>query len=358
MEDGTLAARRSTSERHRERRINAPARRGVVLGVLLLAAAFAVAFRDGYAQTSVLDPAGPRAERIATLWWVMFVLGTGVFVVVMLLLVFALLVRGRRRTDPESREAENGTRPILIGVAISAVIMVGVFAFTLWTQLSLTEPARAADLTIEVVGNQWWWEVRYPDEGVVTANELHIPVGAPVSVLLTTDDVIHSFWVPRLTDKMDLIPGRTNQLWFQADEPGTYLGECAEFCGVQHAWMQFRVVAVPDEEFATWLDGQREAASEPQPESLLQEGQQIFLGSACVYCHTVRGTNASGQLGPDLTHVASRQTLAAGRLENTVGNLTAWIVDPQAIKPGNLMPATNLDSEELQALVAYLMSLD
>jgi cytochrome c oxidase subunit 2 len=203
------------------------------------------------------------------------------------------------------------------------------------------------------VGNQWWWEVRYPDEDVVTANELHIPVGVPVTVNLTTDDVIHSFWVPRLTDKMDLIPGRTNALWFQADEPGTYLGECAEYCGLQHAWMQFRVIAVPQEEFGAWLDGQREAATAPQPESLLQEGQQLFLGSACVYCHTVRGTNASGQFGPDLTHLASRQTLAAGRLENNLGNLTAWIVDPQAIEPGTVMPTLGVTPEEARDMAAY-----
>jgi cytochrome c oxidase subunit 2 len=156
---------------------------------------------------------------------------------------------------------------------------------------------------------------------------------------------------------MDLIPGRTNELWFQADEAGTYLGECAEFCGIQHALMQFRVIAEPRDDFAVWLDTQRDAASAPVPDTLREAGQQIFLSSACVACHTVRGTNASGTVGPDLTHLASRQTLAAGTLDNTIGNLTAWIVDPQAIKPGTIMPATDFDPEDLQALVAYLLSL-
>jgi cytochrome c oxidase subunit 2 len=339
-----------------------PARRGrgpVVQGAMLAAlagvAAFGFTLADGRAQTSVLDPAGPRAERISTLWWVMFALGTAVFVIVLALLVIALL-RGRRRASDPS-PADNGTRPILVGVLISAVIMIGLFAYTLMTQRSLAEPAQG-DVLIEVVGNQWWWDVRYPDADVRTANEVHIPVGVPVTVRLTTEDVIHSFWVPRLSEKMDLIPGRANDLTFQADEPGTYLGLCAEFCGLQHAWMQFRVIAVPEQEFTAWLDEQRAPAAEPVPNSIVQEGQQLFLGSACVYCHTVRGTNASGTLGPDLTHLASRQTLGAGVLENNLANLSAWIIDPQGVKPGNLMPSTNLSAEELQAVVAYLRSLD
>jgi cytochrome c oxidase subunit 2 len=356
MEAGTTRSAPPRRNRHREAgAFNAKAK-GIVLALTIAIACVGLASADGRAQTSMLDPAGPRAARIADLWWVMFILGSAVFLVVMLFLVFALLVRGRRHG--QTRDGENVTRPILIGVVISAVIMIGVFAFTIWTQLSLAEPAAASEMVIEVVGNQWWWEVRYPDEDVVTANEVRIPTGVPVTIKLTTDDVIHSFWVPRLTDKMDLIPGRTNELWLQADESGTYLGECAEFCGLQHALMQFRVIAEPPEEFAAWLENQRQDVSDPVANSLLQEGQQIFLGSACVYCHTVRGTNASGDLGPDLTHLASRQTLAAGTLDNNLGNLTAWIVDPQAIKPGNLMPNTNLDAEELQALVAYLMSLD
>lgn len=329
-----------------------------MLALLLLAGTLALTLHEVHAQTSMLDPAGPRAAHITTLWWVMFILGLAVFLIVMMFLVFALLVRGRRYGDVAAVATNRETRPILIGVIISAVIMIGVFGFTLWTSRSLAEPATPADITIEVAGYQWWWEVRYPDEHVITANELHIPVGVPVTIKLTTDNVIHSFWVPRLSDKMDLIPGRTNEIWLQADEPGSYLGECAEFCGIQHALMQFRVIAEPEDEFEAWLEAQRAPADTLAADSFLMEGQQLFLGSACVYCHTVRGTNASGTLGPDLTHVASRQTLAAGTLDNNVGNMAAWIVDPQGIKPGNHMPGTDLDGEDLQSLVAYLMSLD
>jgi len=346
----------SASQRCHEGRTLGTSAKGIVLALVLSVAAIALTNRYSRAESSIFDPAGPRAARIADLWWVMFGLGVAVFVIMMALLVIALL-RGRRHTGTVLQDNDNGTRPILIGVLLSAVIMIGVFGYTLWTTRSLARPTAAADLTIEVAGNQWWWEVRYPDDDVVTANELHIPVGVPVTVKLTSDNVIHSFWVPRLTDKMDLIPGRTNELWFQADEAGTYLGECAEFCGIQHALMQFRVIAEPRDDFAAWLDTQRDAASAPVPDTLREAGQQIFLSSACVACHTVRGTNASGTVGPDLTHLASRQTLAAGTLDNTIGNLTAWIVDPQAIKPGTIMPATDFDPEDLQALVAYLLSL-
>jgi cytochrome c oxidase subunit 2 len=321
---------------------------------MFVATGAALTVRHGSAETSVLDPAGPRAARIAELWWVLFGVGTSVFLAVMAVLLFALW--RARRDAPDPHDLENGTRPILAGVVLSSVLMVGVVAFTLWTQRSLAQPTQDAALTIEVEGKQWWWEIRYPDDDVVTANELHIPTGTPVAVRLTTDNVIHSFWVPQLTDKMDLVPGRVNELWFQADEPGTYRGFCAEFCGIQHTFMQFIVVAEPRDAFATWLEDQAAPATEPTDE-LLQEGQRVFFSSACMACHTVRGTDASGVVGPDLTHLASRQLLAAGARDNTADNLAAWIADPQAIKPGNFMPTIALDADALRALVAYLMSL-
>jgi cytochrome c oxidase subunit 2 len=272
-----------------------------------------------------------------------------------------LLVAIFRRRQPGAAEGGffSGTTFVaLAGAVIPFVVLMVVFGVTLRALIALAEPNEPAPLTIDVVGHQFWWDVRYPNEGVVTANEIHIPTDQPVTLNLTGGDVIHSFWVPQLAGKMDLIPGKTSTIWLQADEPGEYRGQCAEFCGIQHAHMAFLVIAQPQDEFAAWLDRQRQPSSEPAPDSLVERGEQIFLGSACVYCHAVRGTEASGELGPDLTHLASRRTLAAGTLENNLGNLAGWISDPQSIKPGNAMPATNLGSEELQALLAYLMSLE
>jgi cytochrome c oxidase subunit 2 len=200
--------------------------------------------------------------------------------------------------------------------------------------------------------------VRYPDQEFVTANEIHIPTDQPVQVRLTSDDVIHSFWIPELHGKMDMIPGVTNTFWIEASEPGIYWGVCTEFCGIQHAKMAFPLVAKPAEEFAAWVESQQQPAPAPETE-LTQNGQEIFLNSACIYCHAVEGTNATGDLGPDLTHFASRLTLGAGAFENNMGNLSGWIVDPQQMKPGNLMPASSdLTGPELQALLAYLATLE
>ncbi len=332
-------------------------RASLLLGVFLTAGLLLGAC--GQEGPSILDPQGPRSERIADLWWVLFALGTAVFVVVIALVLLAIF-RGQPgpRPDPSSNGWFAGTTFVgIAGFAIPLVILAAVFGFTLWTLSALADPDEPTSLTIEVLGHQWWWEVHYPEEGVVTANEIHIPAGQPVELKLTAPDVIHSLWVPELSGKTDLIPGKTNTMWLEANEPGEYRGQCAEFCGIQHANMAFLVIAQPPDEFAAWIAEQREPADEPAVGSIIQRGQQIFLGSACVYCHTVNGTNASGRLGPDLTHLASRQTLAAGTIENNLGNLSGWVVDPQAIKPGNKMPATNLTAEELQALMAYLMSL-
>lgn len=309
---------------------------------------------------SMLDPRGPRAAEIASLWWIMFGLGALVFLVVMGMLLWGLF--GRRRNQQDERgvidePANLGPRFITVaGAIIPAVIILIVFLFTLRTLAVLAAPNEPSRLLIEVVGYQWWWEVRYPDQQVTTANEIHIPIGRPVEIALTSGDVIHNFWVPQLMGKIDMNPGQTNTVWLEAAEPGVYYGVCAEFCGIQHAKMQFVVVAETEEQFAAWLARQRQPAPEPV-DPLVRQGQQIFLGSACIYCHRVAGTNATGNLGPDLTHLASRLTLGAGVIENNRGNLAGWIVNPQTIKPGNKMPATNLSGPELQALLAYLETL-
>ncbi|HEV2106684.1 MAG TPA: cytochrome c oxidase subunit II [Thermomicrobiales bacterium] len=331
--------------------------RGVVLGGALAITVVLLAGCQPEDSPSALDPRGPRAERIADLWWLMFWLGTAVFVVVMGFLAYATF-RAWRRGVADGEPTDRHANPFLAGaMAVTVLVILVVLGFSLWTSRLLVEPDEPPALTVDVIGNQWWWEVRYPEVDAITANEIHIPVGEPVRVRLLSDDVIHSFWIPELSGKLDLLPGITNEFWIEADEPGTYLGECAEFCGIQHAHMAFLVVAEPRERFDLWLTGQVEPASFVA-DPLVERGQDIFLTAGCAACHTVRGTAADGEIGPDLTHLASRETIAAGMLENNLGNLMGWIADPQAIKPGNHMPNLPLAPEELEAVVAYLLSLE
>ena len=326
---------------------------GILAGTILLCLLLAACARS----PSVLDPAGPAAARIALLSWIVFVLGGAVYLAVMILLFIALF-RQRRRDAEAQREASDGRNMVIFGgIVFPAVILVIVYGLTLGTMAALRTPETADELVIEVIGHQFWWEVRYHNQHFTTANELHIPVGQAVTIKLSSEDVIHSFWVPELHGKLDLVPGDVNSFWLQADEAGEYWGACAEFCGIQHAKMQLVVVAEPEAEFLTWIEQQQQPAPEPV-DPLVQQGQQIFFGSGCVYCHTIEGTNASGDLGPDLTHLASRRTLAAGALNNNRGQLAGWITDPQHVKPGNLMPPTALSGAELQALLAYLETLE
>jgi cytochrome c oxidase subunit II len=323
--------------------------RSLVVGSTVLALVLAGCSTNTYA----LDPAGPAAARIADLWWLMFTLATLVFVGVMGLLLLALF-RRRSTSEPEQPPANSNLFIIGGGVVLPVVVIALLISLTLGTLNALAD--RPAELTIKITGWQWWWDVEYPDQQFYTANEIHIPVGVPVRLELTSGDVVHNFWVPQLHGKFDLIPGRTQEIWIQADEPGVYGGVCAEYCGLQHANMRFVVVAEPADQFATWLEQQQQPAALPQDDLLLR-GQQIFLGSACVYCHAISGTNANSRFGPDLTHLASRQTLAAGILENNRGNLAGWILNPHTIKPGNKMPPVAPEGEDLQALLAYLESL-
>jgi cytochrome c oxidase subunit 2 len=310
----------------------------------------------GCAAPSVLAPQGPAAERIAGLWWIMFGLAGAIYGAVLALLLIGLFRRRRVEHESERHPHPEGWVWILGGgVALPVAVLILLFVLTLGTMASLAAPPGDA-LTVEMIGRQWWWEVRYPDAQVTTANEIHIPAGRPVRLLLTSADVIHSFWAPELHGKLDLVPGRTNTFWIEARRPGIYRGFCAEYCGHQHANMAFLVIAEPPDQFATWLDGQRRPAP-PPADPLAQQGQQVFLRSACAFCHTIRDTSAARDSGPDLTHLADRRTIAAGTLENTRDNLADWIRNPQAIKPGNRMPPPDLTADELQALVAYLQSL-
>lgn len=309
-----------------------------------------------------LDPKGAGAREIAGLWWLMATLGTIVFLVVIGLLLTAVVRNAHRNRDetiPQLlRDIPEGRPWIWFGgILVPAVIIASVYFFDLRTHSALASASSDNTTVIEVIGHQWWWEVRYPDQEITTANEIHIPVGEPVVIRLRTADVIHSFWVPELHGKMDLVPGQDNQIILQADTAGIYRGICAEFCGRQHAKMQFLVIAEDRGEFAAWAERERQPSFQPDDERL-RSGQQVFLGSSCVYCHTVRGTNATANIGPDLTHIASRMTIAAGTLKNNPGNMAAWIVDPQHIKPGNLMPPSSMSGEELQLMLDYIMSLE
>lgn len=304
---------------------------------------------------STLNPQGPAAARISDLTWVLFVVGGAVYVIVMALLLYALF---RRRATTQSSGPPGRERWIIWGgIGLTAVVLLLIFGFAVNTLVAIARPDTADQLTVEVTGHQWWWEVHYPDEGVTTANEIHIPTGEPLEIKLKSQDVIHSFWVPELHGKLDLVPGQTNTFWLQADQDGEYWGICAEYCGIQHAKMQFVVVAQPPAELERWLQAQSQPAVTPtEPQAV--RGQEVFMEANCGECHTIAGTAAGGELGPDLTHLASRRTLAAGVVENNRGNLGGWIIDPHGIKPGNLMPATPLSGEDLQALLAYLEILE
>jgi cytochrome c oxidase subunit 2 len=302
----------------------------------------------------VLAPAGEGARRIADLAWFLFVAGAIVFVAVMV--TFALAIRAGQRAPERAAEERAGRRfQLIAGGAVPALIVVVLFVVTLRAMPALSTVASSAVSDVEIIGRQWWWEVRYPRLGIVSANEVHIPVGSPVRVTVRSNDVIHSFWVPRLHGKIDLVPGRTNTMRIDATRAGTYRGQCAEYCGLQHARMVLRVVAHDSASYANWT--LREGApAAPPADTVAAAGMRVF-DRVCASCHAVRGTLAAVTRGPDLTHIASRMTLAAGTLPNTRDNLAAWIADAQRIKPGNGMPSMNLDAADLRAVVAYLESL-
>ena len=332
------------------------ARTAAVLAVLLLAGC------DGW--QSALETGGSQAEDIRDLFNIFLAVCAAVWILVALSLAFGLL---RRRPAPAGPlELEEGTerrteRIITVLILATAVILVALTALSFLTGRSLAAlQGREDALSIKLIGHQFWWEVQYQDPEparvLTTANEIHIPVGRPVRLVLTSTDVIHSFWVPSLHGKRDLITGRDNELWLRADRAGTFRGQCAEYCGMQHAHMGLLVVAHPPENFEAWRAAQLQPALPPEDEER-RRGQLVFETRACVMCHTIRGTAANGKVAPELTHLASRQFIAAGTLPMTRGALGAWIADPQSVKPGNHMPLVSLDPPEFQALLSFLMGL-
>lgn len=301
---------------------------------------------------SALDPAGPNAAAIAHLTWLMFGGGALIFLLVMALTAQALWL-GRSRRFIASQAAV-----IAGGVALPVVVLSSLLVYGLVVAREIV--GQPAAMSIHVVGEQFWWRIYYQRENgarIEIANEIHIPVGRPVEFTLTTADVIHSFWIPKLGGKLDMIPGQTNRMVLQADTPGVYRGQCTEYCGAAHALMAFDVVARPAEEFEAWLAGQGKDAPEPA-EPLLRRGRDLFLAAGCGACHAVRGTAATGRIGPDLTHVGGRRSIAAGTYPNNKGTLAGWIASSQHLKPNNRMPDFNIfTGEELRAVAGYLESL-
>ncbi|MBO8140631.1 MAG: cytochrome c oxidase subunit II [Firmicutes bacterium] len=352
--------------------------RGLILGGLLLA--FLPSQAAMAAPQYWLDPAGPVAEMQGRLFLLTLWIMIGIFVTVSGVLVYTL-VRFRAKGAAAAGSAPGGAaarresaaageqdlppqiegshKLELVWTLIPFLLLIVIAIPTVRYSFALAADPEGDPIKVRVVGHQWWWEFQYPELGIVTGNEMRIPVGRPVELVIESDDVIHKFWVPKLAGKMDAIPGRVNRMWFQADEPGVYYGQCAEMCGTHHANMRLRVVALPPAEFEQWADnwGRGPVVTSEAERQAVERGRQVFETRACFGCHSIEGTAARGVAGPNLTDIGLRTTLAAGILENTPENLARWIDDPQSVKPGALMPRVGLTDSELNDVVAYLRSL-
>jgi cytochrome c oxidase subunit 2 len=316
-----------------------------------------ITFQSGHSPATypVFSPHSPYARNISELslgvLWAML----GIFIIVTALVTYCIH-KFRATPDQSTPQPTYGNTRLEVGYTISFFLILATIMVFAIRSMSASDPASSQPDTLLVVAHQWWWEVRYPGTDIVTANEMHVPVGVPQRLRVLSADVIHDFWVPELGRKMDIIPGVENQVWFSADAPGTYLGACAEFCGVEHAWMRLRVIAQTPAEFAQWQARQEAVPAIPATgETAL--GAQYFQQLSCANCHAIRGTAAMASIAPDLTHFASRETLAAGRMMNTPGNLSNWLNDPATIKPGCKMPNLHLTAQQRGALVDYLETL-
>ena len=322
---------------------------------------------------SPLLPASPNATTIYNLTVIVFVIAAAVFIVVEGILFLSVIRFSRNQGPGEPAQIEGNTKFEIAWTAAPAIVLLIVFFVSLQALFPLANTpitrtgkttgsealganvSQAEAIYIRIIGHQWWWEFVYPDLGITTANELHVPVGSIITADLESIDVIHSFWVPQLAGKTDVIPGRINHTWFQVGQAGNFHGQCAEFCGIQHANMRFEVVAESKEQFQAWVQQQQSAPTPRTGDAA--KGEQIFLSGTCIGCHTVGGTKAQGKTGPNLTHFATRGNFAGAVLQNNPTNLARWLADPQAVKPGTLMPNLKLSQEQIDALVAYLTSL-
>jgi cytochrome c oxidase subunit 2 len=321
---------------------------------------------DAQSPTNIFAPAATPAHSIFDLSMLVLAVTLAIFLIVGGLLLYAL-IRYRHRPENADREPAQiyGSNQIelswtVIPILIVVVLFLSTTRVIMGTQ-AISEPENAMNVT--VIGHQFWWEYRYPTLGVVTANELHIPTSdpahpAPTYLTMSSADVAHSFWVPRLAGKTDVIPNKINTMWIDPQQPGLYLGQCAQYCGTQHAKMLLRVYAQSPADFAIWINQQRQPAVQNFPgNAAAAEGQTVFMRNACINCHAIAGTVATGRFGPDLTHMASRDTIASGAIQNTPENLRAWIDNPNTMKPGSLMPAMHLNNHDLDVITAYLTQL-
>ena len=328
----------------------------LLLGVLLAAGLGMAAPLDN-SVPSIFDPRSTNAESLYHLSNFVLAITGVIFVVVSSLLAYVMVKFRNRASDVPREPAQvyGSTQIELAWTVIPILIVVVLFLSTarvIHAVQDVAKPAKAVAVT--VIGHQFWWEFRYPELGIVTANELHIPVSTPTYLKLLSADTDHSFWIPQLAGKTDLIPNRINEMWMEPHQVGIYLGQCAQYCGTQHAKMLLRVSVESTEDFDAWVDAQKQPASQDEKEAA---GRRIFERTSCVNCHAVGGTNGTGRFGPDLTHLMSRRTISAGAAENTSENLRLWIQNPDAIKPGSLMPAMKLSDEDLDALTRYLETL-
>ena len=323
---------------------------------------FAANNTDASLTPSIFSPESTPAHSIMRLSWFVLAITGAIFVVVFSLIVYAVVRFRRRATDDGTEPAQvYGSNPVEMAWTVVPVLIVVVL--TLTTARIIHEiqdaPKPPGALDVQVVGHQFWWEIRYPKFGIVTANEMHVPVSSkgnptPTFLDLRSADVTHSFWVPRLAGKTELVPNKINSMWIEPERTGLFLGQCAKYCGTQHSWMLLRVYVDTPEEFARWVQEQKAlAASEPA----VVAGRRVFERNACINCHALNGTVGTGRFGPDLTHLMSRDTLGSGVAKNTPENLRAWLKAPDQFKPGVLMPAMNLNDQELDQLVAYLVTL-
>ena len=313
------------------------------------------------ASGAVFSPVSTPASSIAKVAWFVLAICLGIFLTVGGLLAYSVIrFRARPGDDPREPAQLYGSNQIEFAWTAIPVLIVVVLVLTtirtIYDVQAAAEPPNA--LHVRVIGHQWWWEFQYSDLGIVTANELHVPLSDPVHpaptwLRLESADVAHSFWVPRLAGKTDVIPNKINTMWIDPHQPGVYLGQCAEFCGTQHALMLIRVIVEPRPAFDQWVAAQQRSVNA----NSTAHGRQVFVSNSCVSCHAVRGTSASGTFGPDLTHLMSRQTLGSGAALNTPNNLKIWIRNPSAIKPGSLMPAMNLSENDLNDLVTWMVTL-
>jgi cytochrome c oxidase subunit 2 len=346
---------------------------GLLLLTLLLSSLLFAACGSGN-QPSILNPAGPVAQAEANLFWFTLAVATIVFVVVEGILIWSIIRFRERPGMPAPRQIHGYTPLEVIWTIAPSIFLFVVLVFTIRTMFQVATPPPGPQLQVTAVGHQWWWEFDYPQQTVtltngqqvqipriVTADDMVVPTGTTIQVKLYSNNVIHSFWVPQLTGKTDVIPGHDNQKWFSVDQPGTYRGQCAEYCGLQHANMAFHVIAYSADDFISWVSvQQRTVASNPQ-----SAGQQLFVSKGCSGCHGIVGvnltpsTNVAPQqlIGPNLTHFGSRDLIAGGVLTNTPENLAKWLQNPQAVKPGSDMPNLGLSPSDIQILVAYLESL-